>query len=165
MRPNRHSLPGLELDGQVRPRRLQVLEHCAQKKRRTSTRLLNQRMKSPHPHFGADSAILAAWAGPHRSGNTTMPRYLMSVYYAIVTLTTLGYGDVLPTNEARTFLILLHLSCCVRLLFSCAFFVSSTSPFLALSARLYEPQSDRAWRLQLHRKVIYSSRLYIFPSI
>ena len=37
-----------------------------------------------------------------------MPRYLISVYYAIVTLTTLGYGDVLPTNQAAAFIILLH---------------------------------------------------------
>ncbi len=34
-------------------------------------------------------------------GNSTEARYLASVYYAIVTLTTLGYGDVLPTNQAE----------------------------------------------------------------
>ena len=34
-------------------------------------------------------------------GNSTEARYLVSVYYAIVTLTTLGYGDVLPTNQAE----------------------------------------------------------------
>ena len=33
--------------------------------------------------------------------NTTVPRYLTSVYYSIVTLTTLGYGDVVPTNQAE----------------------------------------------------------------
>jgi hypothetical protein len=35
------------------------------------------------------------------AGNATAPRYLASVYYAVVTLTTLGYGDVLPTNQAE----------------------------------------------------------------
>ena len=34
-------------------------------------------------------------------GNSTEARYLVSVYYSIVTLTTLGYGDVLPTNQAE----------------------------------------------------------------
>ncbi len=33
----------------------------------------------------------------HR-GNSTGARYLVSIYYSVVTLTTLGYGDVLPTN-------------------------------------------------------------------
>ena len=33
------------------------------------------------------------------TGNNTYSRYLVSVYYAVVTLTTLGYGDVVPTND------------------------------------------------------------------
>ena len=33
--------------------------------------------------------------------NNTVARYLVSVYYSVVTLTTLGYGDVLPTNQAE----------------------------------------------------------------
>jgi potassium voltage-gated channel Eag-related subfamily H protein 7 len=32
-------------------------------------------------------------------GNSSSARYLVSVYYSVVTLTTLGYGDVLPTNQ------------------------------------------------------------------
>jgi hypothetical protein len=32
------------------------------------------------------------------NGNSTYRRYVISVYYAFVTLTTLGYGDVVPTN-------------------------------------------------------------------
>ena len=33
------------------------------------------------------------------TSNSTVSHYLVSVYYAVVTLTTLGYGDVVPTNE------------------------------------------------------------------
>ncbi len=35
------------------------------------------------------------------TGNSTSARYFVSVYYAIVTLATLGYGDVLPTNGSE----------------------------------------------------------------
>ena len=34
-------------------------------------------------------------------GDSPGARYLVSVYYAVVTLTTLGYGDVVPTNQVR----------------------------------------------------------------
>ena len=33
--------------------------------------------------------------------NNTVSRYLLSGYYSVVTLTTLGYGDVLPTNQVE----------------------------------------------------------------
>ena len=35
------------------------------------------------------------------NGNSTSARYLVSIYYSVVTLTTLGYGDVLPTNQVE----------------------------------------------------------------
>ena len=35
------------------------------------------------------------------AGNDAISRYLISVYYAIVTLTTLGYGEVVPTNQVE----------------------------------------------------------------
>ena len=38
------------------------------------------------------------------AGNATVPRYLASVYYSVVTLTTLGYGDVTPTNQVDIYI-------------------------------------------------------------
>ena len=35
------------------------------------------------------------------AGEDPTARYLISVYYSAVTLTTLGYGDVVPTNQVR----------------------------------------------------------------
>lgn len=35
------------------------------------------------------------------NSNVTAARYLVSIYYSFVTLTTLGYGDVVPTNQAE----------------------------------------------------------------
>jgi potassium channel len=54
---------------------------------------------------------LVKYDGSIYAGNSSSARYLASVYYAVVTLTTLGYGDVVPTNNAERFL-----SSCLALL-------------------------------------------------
>ena len=41
------------------------------------------------------------------AGNATVPRYLASVYYSVVTLTTLGYGDVTPTNQVDIYIYII----------------------------------------------------------
>ena len=58
----------------------------------------------------------------------TRSRYLVSLYFAIVTLTTLGYGDVVPTND-RERLFVVALVIAGALMFS--FLISSISSIVS----------------------------------
>lgn len=52
-------------------------------------------------------AVLYRWIGIHLSGSTDLLKDLGSAFYfSVVTWTTLGYGDIVPSVEARPIVII-----------------------------------------------------------
>ena len=71
---------------------------CAVDPFRSLTNAL-ERSRAPSPHHQADVDNEFLHIPQHNANYLTFGLYLRSVYFAMVGMSTVGYGDIVPTNH------------------------------------------------------------------
>ena len=90
---------------------------------------------TPHHHYSANTwidALADSLGADHPDDVTAWAKYSASLYWSVMTLTSIGYGAMLPPDDNSTE----HFVCSLLMMFSSLFWIYLTGQFCAIASNM-----------------------------